>query len=202
MTHPTGTLPLAERTDQGLHRSGVALRKPFGLRPRGRPPQGSIRTCRTAPATGRSAAARPRTVSVSFPQPPLSTVRASPSRTKPCCSAAKVEQEPSPSSTLASVQAFAQSPRADARPIDLLTNDAGVMALPERHTSSDEHELQVATNVPGLFALTGLLLPRILGARAADEDRLVQRAYQRRLDAGRGFRLRARMSPGARSGQD
>ncbi len=67
---------------------------------------------------------------------------------------------------LASVRAFAQSQLADARPIDLLVNNAGVMALPERRTSPDGHELQFATNVLGPFVLTGLLLPRILDAVA------------------------------------
>ena len=67
---------------------------------------------------------------------------------------------------LASVRAFAQSQQADVRPIDLLVNNAGVMALPERRTSPDGHEMQFATNVLGPFVLTGLLLPRFLEARA------------------------------------
>ena len=65
---------------------------------------------------------------------------------------------------LASVRAFAGDQLADARPIDLLVNNAGVMALPERRTSSDGHEMQFATNVLGPFVLTALLLPRILAA--------------------------------------
>ncbi|MGY2737135.1 NAD(P)-dependent dehydrogenase (short-subunit alcohol dehydrogenase family) [Sphingomonas sp. UYP23] len=65
---------------------------------------------------------------------------------------------------LASVRAFAQSQLDAARPIDMLVNNAGVMALPERRTSPDGHELQFATNVLGPFVLTGLLLPLILDA--------------------------------------
>lgn len=65
---------------------------------------------------------------------------------------------------LASVRAFAAAELADTRPIDLLINNAGVMALPERRVSPDGHELQFATNVLGPFVLTGLLLPRILEA--------------------------------------
>ena len=42
---------------------------------------------------------------------------------------------------LASVRAFAASELADPRPIDLLVNNAGVMALPERRVSPDGHEL-------------------------------------------------------------
>ena len=59
------------------------------------------------------------------------------------------------------MRAFAQAQLADARPIDLLVNNAGVMALPKRRVSPDGHELQFATNVLGPFVLTGLLLPRI-----------------------------------------
>ncbi len=46
------------------------------------------------------------------------------------------------------------------RPIDVLVNNAGIMAVP-RATSPDGHELQLATNVLGPFALTGLLLPQL-----------------------------------------
>ncbi len=67
---------------------------------------------------------------------------------------------------LASVRAFASNELADPRPIDLLVNNAGVMALPERRVSPDGHELQFATNVLGPFVLTGLLLPRVLEASA------------------------------------
>jgi NAD(P)-dependent dehydrogenase (short-subunit alcohol dehydrogenase family) len=66
---------------------------------------------------------------------------------------------------LASVREFAES--RNGAPLDLLVNNAGVMALPRR-TTKDGFEMQLGTNHLGHFALTGLLLPALLkrsGAR-------------------------------------
>ncbi|WP_369145434.1 oxidoreductase [Streptomyces sp. R44] len=58
---------------------------------------------------------------------------------------------------LDSVRAFADRLRAEHPRLDVLVNNAGVMA-PPRTLSAQGHELQFATNHLGHFALTGLLL--------------------------------------------
>ncbi|MFJ9037345.1 oxidoreductase [Streptomyces sp. NPDC102406] len=58
---------------------------------------------------------------------------------------------------LASVGAFTDGLRADHPHLDVLVNNAGVMA-PPRTLSAQGHESQFATNHLGHFALTGLLL--------------------------------------------
>lgn len=58
---------------------------------------------------------------------------------------------------LASVRAFADGWHGD---VDVLINNAGVMALPERRTA-DGFEMQFGTNHLGHFALTNLLLPHV-----------------------------------------
>lgn len=67
---------------------------------------------------------------------------------------------------LASVAAFADRLLADGTAVDLLVNNAGVMAPPTRFTTVDGFELQFGTNFLGPFALTVRLLPVVLAARA------------------------------------
>ena len=65
-------------------------------------------------------------------------------------------------SSLAAVREFAAQELGRGEPLDLLINNAGVMAPPKRLQSVDGFELQFGTNVLGHFALTGLLLDRLL----------------------------------------
>ncbi|HET8559738.1 MAG TPA: oxidoreductase [Marmoricola sp.] len=71
--------------------------------------------------------------------------------------------EPLDLASLASVRAFADRWHG---PLDLLVNNAGVMWPPTWRQTEDGSELQFGTNHLGHFALTGLLLPHLLRARA------------------------------------
>lgn len=70
---------------------------------------------------------------------------------------------------LASVRTFAETVLATNQPVDVLINNAGVMATPHERTA-DGFELQLGTNHLGHFALTGLLVERI---GASDDARVV-----------------------------
>ena len=78
---------------------------------------------------------------------------------------------------LASIREFAQAWQGD---LDVLINNAGVMATPERRTK-DGFELQIGTNHLGHFALTNLLLPRI-GDRVVTVSSTAHRMGRIRLD--------------------
>ncbi|MDX6595478.1 MAG: hypothetical protein QOI72_860, partial [Solirubrobacterales bacterium] len=69
-------------------------------------------------------------------------------------------------SSLDSVRAFAERFRGVHESLDLLINNAGVMAPPRRQTA-DGFELQLGTNHLGHFALTGLLLGKLQGREDA-----------------------------------
>jgi NAD(P)-dependent dehydrogenase (short-subunit alcohol dehydrogenase family) len=78
---------------------------------------------------------------------------------------AKISYERLDLANLASVADFAK--RMQARPsLDLLINNAGVMALPRRQTTADGFEMQFGTNHLGHFALTARLMPLLRRASA------------------------------------
>lgn len=70
--------------------------------------------------------------------------------------------------SLADVASFAERVTGEYPRLDLLVNNAGVMAIPSRHVTSDGYERQFGVNHLGHFALTARLLPslrRTAGAR-------------------------------------
>ena len=71
---------------------------------------------------------------------------------------AKVSYETLDLANLASVADFAERFAAAHQSLDLLINNAGVMALPTRQTTSDGFEMQFGTNYLGHYALTARLL--------------------------------------------
>ncbi|HYN49490.1 MAG TPA: oxidoreductase, partial [Thermoleophilaceae bacterium] len=68
--------------------------------------------------------------------------------------------------SLDSVRAFAEWLRSEHDGVDLLINNAGVMATPHRRTA-DGFELQFGTNHLGHFALTGLVIDMLEGREDA-----------------------------------
>jgi NAD(P)-dependent dehydrogenase (short-subunit alcohol dehydrogenase family) len=71
--------------------------------------------------------------------------------------------------SLASVRAFGESFRADHDSLDLLINNAGVMACPQAQTT-DGFDMQLGTNHLGHFAVTAELLPALRKAAAGGSD--------------------------------
>jgi len=84
--------------------------------------------------------------------------------------------------SLASIANFAG--RWGERPIHLLVNVAGVMAVPERKLTADGFEMHMGTNFLGHFALTGRLVPalRAGSARIVTVSALVGRWKMAKLD--------------------
>jgi NAD(P)-dependent dehydrogenase (short-subunit alcohol dehydrogenase family) len=73
--------------------------------------------------------------------------------------------------SLASVRAVAEAELARGLPLDLLINNAGVMAPRQRRETADGFELQFGTNVLGHFALTALLMPALGRAATSRSQR-------------------------------
>ncbi len=91
---------------------------------------------------------------------------------------------------LASVRKFAADFTAGHDRLDVLVNNAGVMAIPRRETA-DGFEMQFGTNHLGHFALTGLLLEPLLatpGARVVTVSSMAARGGRIRFDDLSGVR--------------
>ena len=95
---------------------------------------------------------------------------------------------------LASIAGFAAQLAQEQDSLDLLINNAGVMAPPERRETIDGFELQFGTNYLGHFALTGHLLPllkRASNSRVVTLGSVAARSGAINFDdlqAGRGYR--------------
>ena len=102
---------------------------------------------------------------------------------------------------LASVAEFADGLIAEGTPLDLLVNNAGVMAVPSRMTTADGFELQFGSNFLGPFALTVRLLPLLLAAPAPRVATMssgvanIGRIHFDDLQYSRRYRARTRPTP-------
>jgi NAD(P)-dependent dehydrogenase (short-subunit alcohol dehydrogenase family) len=74
---------------------------------------------------------------------------------------AKISYQTLDLASLASIADFAARFAAAHVSLDLLINNAGVMALPKRQTTADGFEMQFGTNYLGHYALTARLLPQL-----------------------------------------
>jgi len=103
---------------------------------------------------------------------------------------ADVELAPLDLADLASVRTFAAEFSAGHDRLDVLVNNAGVMAIPRRETA-DGFEMQFGTNHLGHFALTGQLLDRLLatpGVRVVTVTSMAARGAKIRFDDLQGRR--------------
>jgi NAD(P)-dependent dehydrogenase (short-subunit alcohol dehydrogenase family) len=94
-------------------------------------------------------------------------------------------------SDLASVAEFAEG-MASRSAVDLLINNAGVMALPARKETADGFEMQFGTNYLGHFALTARLLSLLArgqGPRVVNLSSLAHRSARIDFDDLQGLRL-------------
>ena len=86
---------------------------------------------------------------------------------------ADVEFMPLDLSSLAKVAAFAEQFKQKYAELDVLINNAGVMAPPNRYETEDGFELQFGSNYLGHFALTAHMLPLL---RRGNQPRVVNLA--------------------------
>lgn len=79
---------------------------------------------------------------------------------------AEVEFQALDLGSLAAIREVAATLRDDPRPLDLLVNNAGLLPPQHRAVTTDGFELGFGVSVLGHYALTGLLLPRLLRSAA------------------------------------
>lgn len=81
-------------------------------------------------------------------------------------SSANVEFQKLDLADLASIETFSKIVLSKIEKLDILINNAGVMATPKRRVTKDNFELQLGTNYLGHFALTARLIPLLRKANA------------------------------------
>jgi len=96
----------------------------------------------------------------------LGKARTAAAQIKSSASGAKVDVMELDLSNLASVRGFSDAFHLQHQALHVLCNNAGVMAIPYRQTT-DGFEMQFGTNHLGHFALTGLLLDRLIATEGA-----------------------------------
>jgi NAD(P)-dependent dehydrogenase (short-subunit alcohol dehydrogenase family) len=98
---------------------------------------------------------------------------------------AKVRLELLDLSSLASVAEFSGRLNTEGQPLDMLINNAGVMALAQRQTTVDGFEMQLGVNYLSHYALTAQLLPLLRKApapRVVNLSSLMHRSGKIHLD--------------------
>jgi NAD(P)-dependent dehydrogenase (short-subunit alcohol dehydrogenase family) len=104
---------------------------------------------------------------------------------------AKISYESLDLANLASIADFSQR-MLSRQSLDVLINNAGVMALPRRQTTADGFEMQFGTNYLGHFALTARLMPllrRASGPRVVNVSSLAHRTAFIDFDDLQGARV-------------
>jgi NAD(P)-dependent dehydrogenase (short-subunit alcohol dehydrogenase family) len=104
---------------------------------------------------------------------------------------AKISYERLDLANLVSIADFSQRMHSR-QSLDLLINNAGVMALPRRQTTADGFEMQFGTNYLGHFVLTARLMPllrRTSGPRVVNVSSLAHRAAFIDFDDLQGTRV-------------
>ena len=109
-----------------------------------------------------------------------------------CGGVCKVSTLPLDLSSFASIEKFAANFEAEHGKLDILMNNAGVMALPTKELTQDGLEKQMGINHFGHFLLTNLLLGPLLAAgRSGGDARIINLSSQAHLLALRGVKFRA-----------
>ena len=92
-------------------------------------------------------------------------------------------------SSFKSTRAFAEKFKSKYDRLDVLMNNAGVMALPEKTLTEDANELQMQTNHFSHFALTRELLPLMLETEKRYPERKPRVQRERNVRQRRGVSL-------------